>query len=96
MLGYPIGYWIGAAMVIGGLAWSFRDWVGPALGSIPSGISNWWNRTSTTTTVAPADQDVADLAALKIVQARYKRLNCPEGQKAVAELFEHFFHGVGA
>jgi hypothetical protein len=41
---------------------------------------------------APAvDDDVADLAAVKRLQARFERLNCPEGKAAVKTCLAHFF-----
>jgi hypothetical protein len=41
---------------------------------------------------APADDDVADLAAAKRLAARFERTNCPEGKAAVKVCLEHFFH----
>ena len=53
--------------------------------------------TTTQTTLQPVvgDQDMADLAALKVVHARYERMKCTEGQAAVTVLFAHFFHDIG-
>ena len=45
-------------------------------------------------TPAPADQDVTDLLAAKVLQARAKRLGCPEMTAAVVEILNHFFHGT--
>jgi len=53
--------------------------------------------TSTSTapgTPVPADQDVTDLLAAKVLQARAKRLGCPEMTAAVVEILNHFFHGT--
>jgi hypothetical protein len=41
---------------------------------------------------APADDDVADLAAAKRLAARFERTKCPEGKAAVNVCLEHFFH----
>ncbi len=70
--------------------------------AISSAASRVWSsipkKTDTTTpTIPPAlalDIDVTDLASLKIVQARFTRINCPEGVAACTTLFEHFFHGA--
>lgn len=61
-------------------------------------IHAWWTtpRTTTTGTGATADIDVTDLQALKTVQARFERLNCPEGKAAIVLCFTHFFHGTGS
>ncbi len=40
---------------------------------------------------AAVDADLSDLAALKQVQTRFKRLKCKEGEAACLILFEHFF-----
>lgn len=38
------------------------------------------------------DPDALDVAAMKRLQARFKRLNCPEGTAAMVTVGSHFFH----
>lgn len=38
------------------------------------------------------DPDALDVAAMKRLQARFKRLNCPEGTAAMMTVGTHFFH----
>lgn len=42
-----------------------------------------------------ADDDVADLQAIKRIQARFIRLNCERGKAAVQTCLDHFFHAAG-
>ena len=40
----------------------------------------------------PVDDDAADVAAMKRLQARFARLKCPEGTAALQVVGQHFFH----
>lgn len=69
-------------------------------GQISSGFNWAWSKLpaiggGTKTTTVSADIDVTDLHALKIIQARFERLNCKQAKTAVAVLFDHFFHTEG-
>lgn len=76
-------HWLAVAFAVGMLLWQFWPAVSGLLGKVK--LPAIGGGTS-------ADQDVTDLAALKLVQARFARLGCPEGQAAVHTCFEHFFH----
>ena len=41
---------------------------------------------------AAVDDDAADVAAMKRLQARFARLKCPEGTAALQVVGQHFFH----
>jgi len=89
-------FWVAMALGAAGLLIQAAISWGPG---IRTAIGNAWESMTTQRTVTvtpPADQDVADLSALKLVQARFVRLNCAEGKAAVTTCFEHFFHGVSA
>jgi len=74
------------AITLGGglLGWQF--W--PAISSLFSKF-----RLPSISVAKPAaiDLDLSDLAALKQVHARFKRLKCKEGESACLVCFEHFF-----
>lgn len=57
-------------------------------------LTAWWNKAPAPVGPTPAtDDDSADLAAVRRVQARMKKRNCPEGIAAAGVILSHFFHG---
>lgn len=68
----------------GMLTWRF--W--PALSTLSGKIKL---PSFSTSPPAAVDADLSDLAALKQVQERFKRLKCKEGQEACLVCLEHFF-----
>ena len=81
-------FWIVVALIV---AYFGVDYIG----LIPAALRKLWSFAPGSPAVAPAtpaDLDVSDLAALKVVRDRNVRLKCEEGQAAVAILFQHFFH----
>lgn len=83
MFGLPMNYVVAAACAVLGFSLVFSD-------------QAWaWLKTLKMPTIGgggSSDPDVAELQALKVIQARFKRTKCPEGQAAVVVCFEHFFH----
>lgn len=67
---------------------------------IGAGVYQFWPAISKAMPPAPvvpavptADaDDAADVAAMRRLQARFKRLNCPEGTAALDVVGTHFFH----
>lgn len=51
--------------------------------------------TSTPKVAAATDDDSQDFLALKRLRARFDRLKCKDGTKAVDVCLQHFFHSEG-
>jgi hypothetical protein len=92
----PTNVWLGVAVIIATL---FGEQAVALVKTVLGGGAklftglNWFSGKSTATT-SEVD-DIADLQALKRVQARFDRLKCKEAQTAVTVCFVHFFHSEG-
>lgn len=74
----------------------------PALSAVPAAVRRWLSgggepepRQVTWRVTTPQEIDLADLAALQKVEARFKRLNCEAGLAACQTLYANFFHRGG-
>lgn len=83
-----VNHLLAALVATGLLAWQFWPWLSALAGG-------WKWPTIAPPPARPADSDVADLAALKQVEDRFRRLGCNEGLAACQVMYAHFFHEGG-